>query len=219
VLEIVADVHERRSGVPDELQRLGVNVTIRSLTRGDYVAGPETLVERKTVKDLHGTIVQGRFWRQMHALREAGSRPILLIEGGSLWTDRRGSIQPDALRGLLLAASDLGVRVIRSETSFDSAAWLVRVAERARTASFVDRPVYAQRPKRRSWVAPVEQALASAPGVSVVAARALLTQFGSLEAIARATPSELAAVPKVGKARAAAIHRLIHDEWPDREAH
>lgn len=219
MLEIVADVHERASGVPEELERLGAHVVMRRLTRGDYVAGPETLVERKTVRDLYRTIVEGRFWRQMHGLREAGSRPILLVEGGSLWLDHRGLVQPAALRGLLLAAGDLGVRVIRSDSPVDSAAWLVRVAERRRASRLEDRPVYAQRPKRRSLIAPAERALSSAPGVSVVAARRLLAHFGSVEAIARATLSELTAVPSIGKARATAIHRLIHDEWPDRGAH
>ena len=51
MLEIVADVHERASGIPSTLERLGAHVTIRSLTRGDYVLGPGSLVERKTAKE------------------------------------------------------------------------------------------------------------------------------------------------------------------------
>jgi ERCC4-type nuclease len=47
------------------LEALGARVEVRALTRGDYVVGPETVFERKTVFDLHASIAAGRFWQQM----------------------------------------------------------------------------------------------------------------------------------------------------------
>jgi ERCC4-type nuclease len=211
VLEIVADVHERRSGIPDHLERLGARVVVRSLTRGDYVLGPGCVAERKTAVDLHLTIGQRRFWQQMRKIREAGPRPFLLVEGSI--RIRGGGIPLTSIRGLLLAVGDLGVTVVWSEDSKDSAAWLLRIAERARSVTSRDRPYYG-RPQRRHAVHPAEQALAAAPGVSTVTARALLSHFGSLRAVVSATKQERETVAGVGRVRAEALHSMIHDQWP-----
>src|SRR4051794_17059436 len=69
VLMVTADVHEQTSRVPEILRGLGVQVEIRSLSRGDYIVGPQSLVERKTVADLHGSIASGRFWQQIGKIR------------------------------------------------------------------------------------------------------------------------------------------------------
>jgi ERCC4-type nuclease len=211
VLEIVADVHERASGIPSTLERLGAHVTIRSLTRGDYVLGPGSLVERKTTTDLHLTVQRGRFWNQMYKLRGA-SQPVLLVEGRSLWLSSEG-LPRDAVRGVLLTVANLGVCVIRSEDAADSAAWLIRLAKRNAGTVRVDRPVYAQGPRRHPGTTPAEQALAAAPGVSAVTARSLLRRFGSLYAVVSATTMEHEAVAGVGPVRAEALRSMIHDPW------
>jgi ERCC4 domain len=87
-IAIVADVHERASGLPDALTRLGALVELAPLPAGDYAVGAKTIVERKSVLDLHGAILRGRFWPQLGKLRaemrvplpargrsRAGSRP------------------------------------------------------------------------------------------------------------------------------------------------
>lgn len=217
VLEIVADVHERRSGVPGALELLGVRVTIRSLTRGDYVLAPGCVVERKTAVDLHLSIQQGRFWHQMQKLRSTGGRPCLLVEGQSLWL-RHGGLRPNSIRGALLAVSDLGVTIVRSEGSDDSAAWMVRLAVRCLQARIVNRPVFAQRPKR-GRTTPAEQALAAVPGISTATARALLAHFGSLQNVLSATEKDLSAVAGVGPVRIRALLEMIQQPWPAADAH
>jgi ERCC4-type nuclease len=92
---------------------------------------------------------------------------------------------------LLLAVGDFGVSVVWSEDAGDSAAWLMRIAERARSSRPArDRPFYG-RPRRRTSVHPAEQALAAAPGVSTVTARALLRRYGSLHGVLSAPSEEL----------------------------
>jgi ERCC4-type nuclease len=161
VLVITADVHERSSGVPELLEALGAHVEVRALTRGDYILGPETVVERKTVNDLHLSIAAGRFWYQMRKIRAAGRWPYLVIEGPSVF---RGRVPPNGVRGLCLAVTDLGVAIIRTEHARDTAAWLLKLASRRCQGAIRDRPAYAQLP--RSVTAPPPQAaLAAAPGV------------------------------------------------------
>lgn len=217
VLEIVADVHERASRVPDALERLGVRVTVRSLTRGDYVLAPGCVVERKTVVDLRVTIQQGRFWHQMHKLRSTGDRPCLLVEGQSLRL-ARGGLRPDSIRGALLAVSDLGVTILRSEDGGDSAAWMVRLAVRRLRVQTHDRPVYARRPKRREST-PAEEALAAAPGISTTTARALLRHFGSLQSVLSTSEKDLSGVAGVGPVRVRALLEMIQRPWQAADAH
>lgn len=215
MLVITADVHERASGVPQKLKAMGAQVEWRSLTRGDYVVGPETVVERKTVVGLHITLRQGRFWHQMAKIRAAGRWPYLVIEGASIF---RGPMHPNAVRGLCLAVSDLGVTIIRTESRDDTAAWLFALASRRRSGAVRDQPVYAQRPKSRR-VFPSEAALSAAPDVSVVTARRVLARFGSLRGVAEASAEELLQIPGGGIKRATSIAALIHDPWNASETH
>jgi ERCC4-type nuclease len=214
MLVITADVDEEASGVPFLLEQLGAHVERRRLRFGDYVVGPETVVERKSALDLHKTIAAGRLWPQMGRLRRAGRWPYLIIEGGRLW---QGPVGADAVRGLCLAVSDLGIAVLRTDDAHDTARWLYRLAVRRQEGAIRDRPAYSQRP-RRTQIAPAEQALAAAPGVSVKTARTILRHFGSLENVLLAHPDEWKAVPGVGPRRATALAAMIRDRWPTDEA-
>ena len=201
---IVCDVHEIRSGVPAHLAGLGAEVEIRGLERGDYLVAVNALVERKTIPDLHSSIVKGRFWAQIAKIRLA-RRPYLLLEGRSLYS---GSIAEEAVRGLCVAVADLGVTIVRTENARDTAAWLIEIA--AGGAPIRDRPVFAQRPQSTEN-APAVTALAAAAGVSVETARAVLERFQTLLAVGQATIDDLRAVPGVGAKRAEAISDLFHE--------
>ena len=201
---IVCDVHEIRSGVPTDLARLGAEVEIRSLTRGDYVVAVDAIVERKTIADLHSSIVKGRFWAQVAKIRLA-RRPYLLIEGRCLYG---GPVAEGAIRALCLAVVDLGVTIVRTESARDTAAWLIEIA--AGGAPIRDRPVFAQRPQSTEN-GPAVTALSAASGVSIGTARSLLEHFETLLAVGQATINDLRAVPGVGAKRAEAISALFHE--------
>src|SRR5438128_1567728 len=168
----------------ERLVQLGANVNVRRLKAGDYaVAG--VIVERKTVPDLHVAIIKGRFWAQIGKLRRANGRPHLLLEGEDHYA---GPLRPESIRGAWLALAELGVPVIRSRDTDDSARWLVQVARRAGGRRRTYRPVYAQRPTSRDARTAAEAMLAAVPGISSACARALLAHYGSIEAIVAAGP-------------------------------
>jgi DNA excision repair protein ERCC-4 len=212
MLLVTADVHERGSRVPLVLAEMGVFVDVRALPRGDYVVGPSTVVERKTVIGLHRSIQEGRFWKQMGKLREAGSSPVLLIEGHSVFD---GPVANNGIRGVCLSVADLGVTIIRSEDPRDTAAWLYRLAARRRDGAVRDRPVYAQRRKSDN-ATPAEAALSAAPGVSTVTARAVLERFGSICSLCDAAVEDIRSLQGIGRTRAEAIRSMIHDPWTTR---
>jgi len=50
-LRMIIDEREKKSGIPDLLRAVGVNIELTNLTVGDYIVAPETVVERKSVQD------------------------------------------------------------------------------------------------------------------------------------------------------------------------
>src|SRR5205807_6152185 len=125
------------------------------------------IVERKTARGLHAAIIAGRFWQQVCRLREGAHFAYLLVEGADL---DDGPLAPQAVRGVCVALTDLGVNVIRSTDAMDSALWLQRLAERRNRVRYRNRPAYAQVPKRDAGVPAAEATLGAVPGISRVTA-------------------------------------------------
>jgi ERCC4-type nuclease len=203
---VLADVHERASGIPSLLGRLGVTVEVVSLRAGDYAIGA-MVVERKSMVDLHDSIVSGRFWRQTGKLRRATRYPFLMVEGPHL---DDGPIPPKAIRGICVAAITRGIRLIRTEDRHDSAMWLYALAARTARAGPNDRPIYAQRPRPTSTKEAAEAVLAAVPGISTVTARALLNRFGSVAAVAAADQNAWREVPGIGPDRARSLDETFN---------
>ena len=63
-LRIIVDERERKSGIPDLLKSVGLNLEMKTLPIGDYIVAPETVVERKTISDLVSSIFDGRLFDQ-----------------------------------------------------------------------------------------------------------------------------------------------------------
>jgi len=209
VLHIVADIHERASGVPRILEERGLAVESRALRAGDYIVGERAIVERKTVGDLHVSIVRGRFWPQVGRLREGTRFAYLLIEGIHL---DAGPLRSPAIRGVWLALADLGITVLRSSSPEDSALWLHLLARRRAEVRNGTRPTFAQRPTVRDPARTAEAALAAVPGVSRVSAQALLDHFGTLAAVVGADAADWQRVAGIGPVRARALETTFHSE-------
>jgi DNA excision repair protein ERCC-4 len=202
-VRIVADVNERRSGIPAMLRAFGATVELVVLPAGDYALATDTLVERKSVADLHSAIAKGSFWPQIGKLRRAATYPFFLMEGQDL---DRGPIAPAAIRGICIAVIEQGIRLIRTSDRSDSALWLHRLAVR-RSAKRQDRPAYAQRRQAGSASEAAEAMLAAVPGISTSTARALLARFGSVQAVLSASSDDLLEVPAVGPHRVENLRR------------
>ncbi|WP_411276877.1 ERCC4 domain-containing protein, partial [Gaiella sp.] len=82
-LTISVDVRERRSDVPAQLTQLGAPLSIITLAVGDYAVG-NRVIERKTVVDLHRSLVNRTLWSQVAALRHDPRRAYVVVEGEDL---------------------------------------------------------------------------------------------------------------------------------------
>jgi ERCC4-type nuclease len=197
---VVVDSREWESRLLAALHSLGVETVIRRLPVADYAAG-EALVERKSIRDLHRSIISGRFWPQIGRLSPNARRPYLIVEGRDL---DAGPLRPESVRGALLAVSELGVGVIRTDSPADSAMWLRLLAHRASKPR--GRRVHAKPSGSRAG----EEMLAAVPGISNVTARSLLERFGSVAAVLAASEESLLSIAGVGPKRASALHETLH---------
>jgi ERCC4-type nuclease len=202
---MLADINERQSGIPEALRRLGLEFERRMLTAGDYALGPDVLIERKSVLDLHAAIMQGRFWTQIGKLRRASRFPFLLVEGADL---DEGPLAPRAVRGACIAVIHQGIRLLRTSDRDDSVLWLERLAARSAKFEPRDRPRYAQRPKPVPG-GEAEAMLAAVRGISTAGARALLSHFGTVAEVVAAGEEAWREVPGIGPRRAKGLADAI----------
>jgi ERCC4-type nuclease len=202
---VLVDHRERGSSIPRALGAAGLDVQLADLPVGDYVLGPGLAVERKGPTDLGASIRDGRLFDQATRLQSAFPQAVLLLEG-------EPRMAADAWRGAVCRLIEDGFTVLHSLDADDSAAWLVRLAKRARRPG----PTVRSEGPRRSPRHPSAQAeamLSVVPGISTTMARSLLTSFGSLAAVAEAAPGGLRSHPGIGRVRAARLAEALHADY------
>lgn len=200
---VLVDHRERGSSIPDALVAAGLEVRLTDLPVGDYVLGPGLAVERKGPQDLGASIRDGRLFDQAVRLQSAFAQAVLLVEG-----EPRG-IAEDAWRGAVCRLVEDGFTVLHGLDVEDSAAWLVRLAKRARRAAPTVRTEGPRRAPRHPS-AQAEAMLSVVPGISTTMARSLLGAYGSLAAVAAAAPEGLRRHPGIGPVRAARLAEALH---------
>src|SRR4051794_41713256 len=118
---LLFDHGERRSGVPGELERLGVDVQAARLPAGDYVLSDRLVVERKGPTDLAASIKDRRLFEQLARLADAYPSVVLIVEGDPV------HMQQAAWQGALGRALTLGASVLRTTDTYDTAEWIARL--------------------------------------------------------------------------------------------
>jgi len=118
VVDIVADVREQPSATFAVLaSRSDVALTIATLKFGDYSVAAQLSFERKTAEDLGRSIIDGRLFRQVSALRYRVDRPILLVEGLQAASSPAG-VPWHAMRGALVSvAAVFAVPILFSQSA------------------------------------------------------------------------------------------------------
>lgn len=203
---VLVDHRERGSTVAAALVAAGLDVQVEDLPGGDYVLGPGLAVERKGPTDLGASIRDGRIFDQAARLQSAYVQAVLLIEG-----EPRG-IAEDAWRGAVCRLVEDGVTVLHSLDADDTAAWIVRLAKRARRAAPTT-PTHGPRRAPRHPSTQAELMLSVVPGISLPMARSLLTSFGSIEAVATAAPDGLLGHPGIGRVRAGRLAEALRSPY------
>jgi DNA excision repair protein ERCC-4 len=205
---LLFDHGERRSGVPAELERLGVDLQGARLPAGDYVVSDRLVIERKGPTDLAASIKDRRLFEQLSRLADAYPSVVLIVEGDPI------HIHEAAWQGALGRALTLGASVLRTRDAYDTAEWIARLYRlEGKPAS---RPHGTPRLRRPTAddLQTAEDVLRCLPGISTVGAGRLLAHFGSLERVFAARHKELLQVRGIGPVRARTLDRLFHTTAP-----
>ncbi len=214
-IKIIVDSRELATAVARELTRLGVEITTETLQIGDYIASEEVAVERKETGDFVQSLIDGRLFVQLTALRAAYRRPVLIIEGDQLIGLR--AVNPTSIYGALAAiAIKIQVPIIWSHSAEETANLLYRIAHLEQVEA--KRPIRTRTPETKSADArTLEYILSGFPGIDTIISRGILEEFGTLQRVFQASEEELKRVRGVGPKTAERIRRILTMEYPSYE--
>jgi DNA excision repair protein ERCC-4 len=208
-LRIVVDERERKSGIPDLLKAVGINLEIKTLPIGDYIVAPETVVERKSISDLISSIFDGRLFDQCNRLREHFAHPVILMEGN---VDELEQIveNPFVFYGALSSiAIDFKIPIVPTPSAAHTAKLLVSMCSRKE----ITKGPYLKKIKKSDNLQRQQlSVLCSLPGIGEKLATRMLERFGSPARMLSASLAELAKVEGLGEARAKKIKQMLEFE-------
>lgn len=210
-IKIIVDNREYRSNVIRFLSGKDVEIESQQLDVGDYVLSSRIGVERKKVDDFLNSLIEGKLFFQMRKLRDAYSRPVLILEGEGLLTKR--NISHNAIFGSLVSIIvDFGIPIITTKSAHETADLLYVMANREQKEG--NRAV-AIRGEKWSMSIPEQQQfiMEGLPNISAVLAKRLLQNFGSIKAVVNASEEELCTVQGIGKNIAAEIVEILNSEY------
>ena len=214
-IRLIVDSRELPTAVARELTRLDVDVSGESLEIGDYIASEDVAVERKESGDFVQSLIDGRLFVQLTALRSAYRRPVLIIEGEQITGLR--AVNPASIYGALASiAVRIQVPIIWTRNEEETANVLYRIARLEQVDAHKLLRTRAST-MGASDAQTLEYILSGFPGVDTVISRALLDEFGTLERVFAAEEKELQRVRGVGPKTAGRIRRLLTTEYPKRE--
>ena len=205
-LRIIVDERERKSGIPDLLRAVGINIELKTLPIGDYIVAPETVVERKSIHDLVSSIFDGRLFDQCNRLKEHFQFPIILIEGN---LDEISNITENPLifyGAISSIALDFKIPILPTPSADHTAKLLVSLCSRKESATG---PFLKKIKKSNDLQKQQLSVLSSLPGVGEKLSLRLLKKFGSPLRIFSASSTELAKVDGLGLARAKKIKKML----------
>ena len=211
-VKMIVDSRELPTSVARELTRLDVVISGESLEIGDYIASEEVGIERKESGDFIQSMIDGRLFVQLNALKSAYRRPVLIIEGEQITGLR--AVNPAAIYGALASiAIRIQIPILWTRNAEETANVLYRIAHMEQIGS--KRPLRTRSGETRGTDAEtIEYILSGFPGIDTVTSRSILTEFGTLEGVFSAEQKDLQKVKGVGPKIASRIRRLLTVEYP-----
>ncbi len=212
-IKLIVDSRELPTAVARELARLDVQISGETLKIGDYIASEDVAIERKESMDFVQSLIDGRLFVQLSALRSAYRRPVLIIEGEQIIGLR--AVNPASIYGALASiAIRIQVPIIWTRNAEETANVLYRIAHLEQVTS--KKPLRTRSGESKGTDAEaLEYILSGFPGVDTVTSRALLTEFGTLEKIFSSEKENLQRVKGVGPKIAGRIRRLLESKYRD----
>jgi len=207
-LRIVVDEREKKSGVPDLLRSVGVNLEIKTLQIGDYIVKPETVIERKNLKDFFVSIFDGRLFNQCQKLKDHYKYPILLIEG-NLSDLEKISDNPFIFYGALSSVLiDFKIPIIHTPDIYHTSKLLISMSSKR---GVVQGHFLKKIKKSNNLQTQQLSILCSLPGIGEKTAEKLLDKFGSPIEVFKATSVSLSKIDGLSQPKIKKIKKILEE--------
>lgn len=208
---VVLDQREIRSTVARNLEKMGINIVVKTLEVGDYIVSDRTAIERKSAEDFVSSLLDRDLFRQISDLAGAYDKPILIIEGEGLFTSRM--LNPNVIHGTLASlVLDFGVSVLYTRDPEDTASLISILAKREQVDEKRDISVHG---KKSSMLLSQQQEyiVSSISDIGPNAAKNLLEHFDTVENIMKAEQDELTKVRNIGPKTASKMREILTSEY------
>ena len=208
-LRIVVDEREKKSGIPDLLKAIGINLEIKTLPIGDYIVAPETIIERKSISDLISSIFDGRLFDQCNRLKEHFQFPIILVEGDVTKIEQLAD-NPLVFYGAMSSiVLDFKIPIIPTANASHTAKLLVSMCSRKDGT----KGPFIKKIKKSNDLQKQQLAmLCSLPNVGEKIAIRMLEKFGTPLEVLGASTSDLSKINGLGNTRAKKIKKMLQME-------
>lgn len=211
-IKIFADFREKGSGVLKQLIQKGITLNLEMLNSADYILSSNVGVEYKTIPDFVDSIIDGRLLNQLKNLKNNFRKPLILLEGTQdIYSVR--NIHPQAIKGMLATITvTYGIPILTTKDSQESAELLALIAKREQEETGKDFSYHSDK-KPMTQNEQQEYLISCLPLVGPQIAKALLKQFGSIQAIINATEEDLKKIPGIGDKIAQGIITLNQAQY------
>lgn len=206
-LVVIADYREK--DVIKYLRNMGVTVNEMKLDVGDFICSDNNVaIERKTHSDFVSSIIDGRIFEQAKMLKENFEKPIIVIEGYS-----NRNITENALSAALATLiADFNAIVVSTKNQMDTARTIYWIAKKEQEEKKL--PISFKVGKKPKDIRQLQESIVSSlPGVSYVMSKRLLSHFGSVENVFKASENELREVKGVGAKLAKKIRKVLEENY------
>lgn len=207
VFEIISDNREKNSLVIASLIELSSKITFENLEVGDYISG-EYIVERKTFKDLLGSIINKRLFVQLENLKEIDKR-ILVIEGFD-YNYSIHSIHENAIRGMLLSIIfDYKTPLFFTKNEYDTAKFLISLSRKSKKEG-ISSPLSKRASKKEMTLEERKKfILEGFPGIGPAISKRLLESNQNLEKIFSLSEEKLSEIEGLDKNKAKEFKKIL----------
>jgi len=133
---IIIDTREASAApkIIKTLTELGTQIQLETLQKGDYIISDQVAIERKTVHDFVYTLTRRFLFEQLFKLKEAYTKPFILIEGYMPIVYKFSKIQPASVWGAMFALAKQGINMIHTNSYKETADFLYVAAKQEQIA-------------------------------------------------------------------------------------